>query len=84
MITAANLIETVKSKAMSLDSVRCIAYLLAARAGRTDRVASIIGQRIMRGNMTQEDADYLMCDSRKMNLSVWEDIEQHIGQVQVK
>ena len=78
-MSADGLIAAVKAKALSVDSIQCLAYLLAGRTGRrSDAIASIIGRRLSNGFIEQAAAEWLMSQSMEINLSIWDEVEPFV------
>jgi hypothetical protein len=70
------LLAAVSAKALSPDSIRCLAYLLDSRSVRSsDAMATMIGKRLHRGVIEKHEAEYLVANSGEINLSVWDEVE---------
>jgi hypothetical protein len=70
------LLAAVAAKALSADSIRCLAYVIESRSGRrSDAMASLIGRRLSRGSIEKHEAEYLVANSGEINLSVFDEVE---------
>ena len=79
------IIEAVKAKALSVDSIRSLAYFLAnCTKHKSDEIASMIGCRLQRGVIYREEAECLMSASSEINLTVWDEVEPFFQQRQGK
>jgi len=65
------LIAAVQAQALSPDSIRSLAYLLADLTGRrSDAIASMIGRQLSAGHIDRPDAEWLVYRSSEIVLQV--------------
>lgn len=75
-MSPSGLILAITAKALSADSIRCLAYALAGRNGvRSDAVATAIGARLRNGVIDAGEADWLASQASNINLTVWDEVE---------
>jgi hypothetical protein len=75
-MTIQGIMAAVAAKALSPDSIRCLAYVLESRSGRrSDAMASLIGRRLSRGSMEKHEAEYLVANVGEINFSVLDEVE---------
>lgn len=73
------IIAAVKTKALSANSIRCLAYMLASRTGRrSDAIASMFGRQLTNGVIERIEAEWLMERSSEINLSVWDEVDPFV------
>lgn len=71
------IMAAVAAKALSADSIRCLAYMLAQWTGRRfDAIASGVGKRLASGSIERHEAEWLVSKSSEINLSVWDEVEK--------
>jgi len=79
-MSPSGLTAAIEAKALSADSIQCLAYLLTGRIGvRSDAIATAIGRRLRSGNIAANEAEWLVSQSGEINLSVFDELEQFEG-----
>jgi hypothetical protein len=75
IMTVQGIMAAVAAKALSPDSIRCLAYVLESRSGRrSDAMASLIGRRLSRGSIEKQEAEYLVANVGEINFSVLDEV----------
>lgn len=66
----------IEAKALSAESIQCLAYLLTRRIGvRSDAMAMAIGRRLGNGVIAANESEWLASQSGEINLSVWDEVK---------
>ncbi len=75
-MTVQGIMAAVAAKALSADSIRCLAYVIEKRAGqRSDALATMIGRRLHRGVIEKDEAQYLVANVGEITFSVLDEVE---------